>query len=80
VRKSVNPGSLLEVHGSFELAVSLAAVGERPLGEGGVLREQLVRDRESGLEVGLADLLRAFLEDPDEKVTGPIRIRIEADR
>lgn len=78
MRKTVNPGSLLEVHGSFELAVPLAEIGEKPFGPAGVLREQLVRDRESGLEVGLADLLRSFLEDPTEKVTGPIRIRIEA--
>jgi hypothetical protein len=74
VRTTVNPGSRLELEGSFELGRSLAeteAVGRfaAPTRE--------VTDRESGKHVYLADLLRSFLEDPEEKITGPIRITIE---
>jgi hypothetical protein len=60
-----NPGRLLEVLGSFELGGNIE--GATP-----------VRDRESGDLVTLGRLLRAFLEDPDERITGPVRITIEA--
>lgn len=58
----VNPGSLLELTGSFDL--------DRVYGK--------VVDRQSLSEVTLDGLLAAFLEDPEETVTGPIRIRIES--
>jgi hypothetical protein len=60
-----NPGRSLELSGSFELGGNID--GATP-----------VRDLESGQLVTLGRLLRAFLEDPDERITGPIRITIEA--
>lgn len=72
--KTVNPGSRLELEGSFELGRSLADV--QTVGTWAGLT-RAVADRESGELIELADLLRAFLEDPEETVTGPIRITIE---
>ena len=73
MRTQVNPGRLLEVTGSFELRQS-ALVVEGEFSRIGVA----VVDRESTQIVDLGGLLRSFLEDPDDTVTGPIRIRIEA--
>lgn len=69
MRTTVNPGRFLQLEGSFAvLRGDTAAAGEfRP----GVV------DRESLHEVTLEGLLRQFLEDPSETVTGPIRITIE---
>lgn len=66
-----NPGTLLEIHGSFEIRSVLT--GEPEV-------NAIVKDRESSRTVTLAGLLRSFLEDPDETITGPIRIRIESDQ
>lgn len=70
MRKTVNSGSFLELAGSFEVERSLADVeqGKAP---------GKVTDRESGDEVTLGGLLRSFLADPTDRVTGPIRITIE---
>ena len=67
MRTIVNPGRLLVIEGSFEL-----------LAPGQSFRADLVRDRESHRELWLDELLHNFLEDPEETVTGPIRITIEA--
>jgi hypothetical protein len=77
MRTQVNPGSLLEVTGSFEL------VTLNPPSELGDLAEAfepqvVVVDRESQHTINLVDLLRSFIEDPSDTVTGPIRIRIES--
>jgi len=81
VIKRVNPGSRLELEGSFELSASLAELenpGEpNPLQAPVEQRRSVVFDREGYSLVSLADLLRSFLEDPTEKITGPIRITIE---
>lgn len=58
----MNPGTLLEVTGSFDV---------HPIPD-------LVVDRESGSVVKLSHLLASFLEDPEDTITGPIRIRIES--
>lgn len=75
MKKTVNPGSSLTLEGSFELGASLADV-EGP--EEFEFHDLVgVLDRESLTTVYLADLLRSFLADPTDKVTGPIRITIE---
>lgn len=76
MKRSVNPGSFLEVEGRFELGLSLADTTAGRIKRPGDWT--LVRDMDTGNEVSLAGLLRSFLEDPADRVTGPIRIRIEA--
>lgn len=72
--KTVNPGSRLELSGSFELGASLVDCEAVPQA---AELATLVMDRESNAVVSLADLLRSFMYDPTERVTGPIRITIE---
>ena len=69
-----NPGSFLEVRGSFELGASLVEREDAPILSAAAAH--IVRDRESGAEISLAQMLRSFMYDPDEKVTGPLRITI----
>jgi hypothetical protein len=76
MRTSVNPGRFLVLEGSFQVGASLVDATRDP----NVADRDLVFDRESGHDVDLASLLRTFLEDPTERVTGPIRITIEAAR
>jgi hypothetical protein len=63
-----NPGRHLAVEGSFEIRSVLT--GEPEV-------NAIVKDRESSRTVTLAGLLRSLMYDPDETVTGPIRITIE---
>jgi hypothetical protein len=64
----VNPGTRLELVGSFALTVP---------GLEGAGPEVLAVDRESGRVVTLAGLFRSFLEDPDDRITGLVRVTIE---
>ena len=72
MRTSCNPGRWLRVEGSFEIVEEF----EQVFGEGLILPK--VRDRESGQEMSLVDLLRDFNYDPSKTVTGRIQITIEA--
>jgi len=74
MKTTVNPGSRLELEASLELGRSLAEMSV--IGNWSGL-SRVVTDRESGQPIELADLLRSFLQDPEERITGPIRITIE---
>ena len=66
MRTTVNPGRWLELVGSFELQRS-----------GRTGRTLTVGDRESQRVVTHGAQLEQFLQDPEDTITGPIRITIE---